>query len=86
MNPFRLRQTKLQAQLPGACSGRVRRIKTPPVPLSGPAIPSRKSNSTRDCGDVFVYVKFTAIIPPTLTCVQCNMNFFSSSRKVFAPV
>jgi hypothetical protein len=37
-------------------------------------------------GGVFGYAKFMRIVTP-FPRVQCNnMNFFSSSRKIFAPV
>src|SRR5579863_1015682 len=78
MNPFGLRP----AYVLGARSGRTCRIKTPPVPLSERPIQPRRSNSTRDCGGILVYVKFMHLAAK-FTRVQCNMNLFSSSRKVF---
>jgi hypothetical protein len=63
----------------------MRRIKTPPVPLLSAAFQPRRSNATHDCGGIFGYAKFMHIVTAFM-CVQCNMNFFSSSRKIFAPL
>jgi hypothetical protein len=49
------------------------------------AFQPRPPNSTHDCGSIFGYAKFMRIVA-AFTRVQCNMNFFSSSRKIFAPL
>jgi hypothetical protein len=82
MNPLGLRS----AQVLGAGSRPAHRVKTPPIALSQRRYFTPRSISTHDCGDVFGYAKFTSIGPGNDMCVQCNMNFFSSSRKIFAPV
>jgi hypothetical protein len=45
----------------------------------------QRPRSTHDCGIDFGYAKFMHIAT-AFTRVQCNMNFFPSSRKVFAPL
>jgi hypothetical protein len=80
MNPLGLRS----AEVSEARSGRTRRVKTPPIALSGRRSSTQRSTTTHDCGDDFGYAKFTQIVPGNDMRVQCNMNFFSSSRKVFA--
>jgi hypothetical protein len=82
MNPLGLRSTHVQ----GARSQRMRPIKTPPVPVSARPIQRLRSNSTHDCAGVSGYAEFTHIVA-AFTRVQCNnVNFFSSSRKDFAPL
>jgi hypothetical protein len=54
-------------------------------PALSASIQPYRSGSTHDCVGVFSYAKFTPGAE-TVMRVQCNMNFFSSSRKIFAPV
>jgi hypothetical protein len=82
MNPLGLGSARVLA----ARSGPTRRVKTPPIALPERGSSTPRSSSTHDCGDDFGYAKFTQIAPPNDIRVQCNMNFFSSSRKIFAPV
>jgi hypothetical protein len=82
MNPLGLRPAHVQ----GARSERMRRSRTPPVPLSARPIQRLRPNSTHDCADVSGYAEFMRIVS-AFTRVQCNnVNFFSSSRKDFAPL
>jgi hypothetical protein len=78
MNPFGSRPAHVRGARVAA--------KTRRFPYPGAAIRRHRPISTHDCEDSFGYAKFTPIAP-AIARVQCNiMNFFSSSRKVFAPV
>jgi hypothetical protein len=78
MNPLGLRP----AQVLAARSGRTQWVKTPPISLF-----DRPADQTQlMIAGMFSVMRNLRRSPGQDMCVQCNMNFFSSSRKIFAPV
>jgi hypothetical protein len=78
MNPLGLRPARVLA----ARSGRIQWVKTPPISLS-----DRPAGQTQlMIARMFSVMRNLRRSPGQDMRVQCNMNFFSSSRKIFAPV
>jgi hypothetical protein len=82
MNPFGLRS----AHVLGARSRLGRRRKTPPVAALSAALAPSDQAQLMIAGMFSVMPNLRRSPRRNDLCVQCNMNFFSSSRKVFGPL
>jgi hypothetical protein len=82
MNPLGLHSAGVLA----AHSGRTRHVKPRPIAWSERHYCIRAITLNSRLRGCFGYSKFTSIGLAKDMCVQCNMDFFSSSRKIFAPV